>query len=349
MPVFAQTQSLDKTLSESRSIFERITDSFFNGESIIVFVVSIVLALLLGRIAAAFLRRVTKLIGDRADKIEDLDQVTRLRRLETLIVLSIAAIRTLLVVFAIYFWWTYTHETNQSTAILGASAILTLILSGALFNILRDIASGSAMMAEHWFGVGDHIRVEPLLDAQGVVERVTLRSTKIRKVTGEILWVNNKDIAGVSVTPKGVRTIAIELYTKDVDKALKIVEDTNLRLPQGALAVVNPLSVMTTIELSSHLWHITAISEVAPGREWMMDKFAIDIIKELDEKHKVLVHEPMSRYADSEAERRFARAIHNATKSRVQRRTMAQKVAQKRAAQKRKNSSKAAEKETKKS
>lgn len=325
--LFAQTK--DTALGEARDIFQRIGESVFNTESIVILIVVLTIALVLGRITAAILRRVTKIIGAKADKIEDLAAVTRLRRLETLIVLSIAVIRTLLVLFAIYFWWVFTHPGQQPTAILGAGAVLTILISVGLRPILNDVASGSVMMAEHWYGVGDHIRVEPFIDAQGVVERVTLRSTRIRKFSGEILWINNKDIAGVSITPKGVRSVAIELFAKDHEKAIKLIEDTNLRLPQGPLAVASPLIVMTSSAVGKDLWHITAISEVAPGREWLLDKFAIEVIQELDEKYKTLAHEPISRWADSEAERRFARTILNARKIRVHRENVVAKVTRK--------------------
>jgi hypothetical protein len=313
----AQTIPTERSFSDYTDVLERVSDSIFNGESVMVFIIVMIVALVLGRLVAAILRRVTKLIGDRADKTEDLAAVTQLRRLETLIVLSIAVIRTMLVIFGIYFWWVLTHEGQQPTALLGAGAVLTLVLSGALFNTLRDVAAGSVMMAEHWFGVGDHIRVEPFPEMQGVVERVTLRSTRIRKFTGEIIWVNNKDIAGITITPKGVRTIAIELFAKDHDKAVQLVEDANLRMPQGALAVVSPLTIMTDTKLGANLYHLTAICEVAPGREWLIDDFAVEVLQELDEKQKILSHDPITRYADSEAERRFARTILNARKSRT--------------------------------
>lgn len=329
MEFVAQSQFND-AIQESKSVFERISDSLFSAESIITLAIAVTVALVLGRVVAAVLRRVNKIISARTDKIENLNTVNKLRRIETLIVLSIAAIRTLLVIFALYFWWVFTHDdAQQSTAILGAGAILTIILSLSLRPALSDFAAGATMMAEHWYGVGDHIRIEPFAEAQGVVERVTLRSTKLRKVSGEIIWINNKDIAGVSVTPKGVRTIAIELYVKDLKQGQQLVESTNLRLPQGALTVVSPLTVMTQSKIADRLWHLTAISEVAPGREWLLDKFAIDVFKELDEKHKLLAHEPISRYADSEAERRFARTILNARKSRIERENMARKVVRK--------------------
>lgn len=328
-------------VSEARNVLEQVGDSLFSGYSVTIFIISVVLALLVGRLVAAILRRITKYIGAAADKTEDLDRVNQLRRLETLIVLSIAVIRTLLFLFALYFWWVFTHDNQQSAAILGTGAILTIILSGALINTLRDIASGSVMMAEQWFGVGDHIKIEPFADAQGIVERVTLRSTRIRKVTGEVMWINNKDIAGVSISPKGVRTIAIELFAKDEEKANQLIEETNMRLPHGALGVVSPLTVMTISRIGNSIWHLTALSEVAPGREWLLDKFAIDILKELDEKRPVLAHEPISRYADNEAERRFARTINNLRKVPVDRPGVVQKAVNKRAARARKKANEA--------
>jgi hypothetical protein len=327
-----QVETARQRVTEARSVFERVGDSLFSGYSVTVLIVSIVVALLVGRLVASILRRITKYLGSAADKTEDLERVMQLRRLETYIVLSIAAIRTLLFLFAIYFWWVLTHDNQQSTAILGTGAILTIILSGALINTLRDVASGSVMMAEQWFGVGDHIKVEPFPEAQGIVERVTLRSTRIRKFTGEVMWINNKDIAGVSIAPKGVRTIAIELFAKDEEKANQLIEQTNMRLPQGGLGVVSPLTIMTISKIGSSIWHITALSEVAPGREWLLDKFAIDILKELDEKQKTLAHEPITRYADNEAERRFARTINNLRKMPVDRPGVVQKAVNKRAA-----------------
>lgn len=336
-----QVDTARQRVTEAKSVFERVGDSVFSGYSVTVLLVSVVVALLAGRLVASTLRRITKYIGSAADRTEDLERVNQLRRLETYIILSIAVIRTLLFLFAIYFWWVFTHDNQQSTAILGTGAILTIILSGALINTLRDVASGSVMMAEQWYGVGDHIKVEPFSEAQGIVERVTLRSTRLRKVTGEVMWINNKDIAGVSIAPKGVRTIAIELFAKDEAKANQLIEDTNMRLPQGALGVVSPLTVMTISKIGTSIWHLTALSEVTPGREWLLDKFAIDILKELDEKQKTLAHEPISRYADNEAERRFARTINNLRKLPVDRPGVVQKAVNKRAAKAR-NKAKAA-------
>jgi hypothetical protein len=172
-------------------------------------------------------------------------------------------------------------------------------------------------MAEQWYAVGDYVRLEPFADMQGVVERVTLRSTRIRGLNGEVMWVNNQNIQGVRITPKGIRTMAIELFVTDLDKGQELIASTNRRLPGGSLLVISPLNVMTSSKVGDELWHITAIAETAPGREWLIEKYAIEVMKEIDEdrKLKLLATEPVARFADGDAERRFARAIKNARKT----------------------------------
>ncbi|HSH55742.1 MAG TPA: mechanosensitive ion channel family protein, partial [Candidatus Limnocylindrales bacterium] len=306
-----------QTLQQINATLERISSSLFSAKSIFVLILCLTTGIVLGRLVAAVLRKVVVAIGRHADKTDDLSTVNRLRRFETIIVLSIAIIRTLLVLLALYFWWIFTHPNQQPTALIGASALLAIIIGGALSPALRDISSGSVMMAEQWYAVGDHVKIEPFGEMQGVVERVTLRSTRVRGLNGEVIWVNNQHIQAVRITPKGIRTLAIEVFVQDLDKGLELIVSTNRRLPSGALLVVSPLHVMTSDKVCDGLWHITAIAETAPGREWLIEKYALDVMKEIDETKKLhlLAAEPIARFADSDAERRFARAIENARKA----------------------------------
>jgi hypothetical protein len=319
--VTAQESAAQNAIHKANLTAQHISSLYFSSHSLVVFVVSIAVALILGRIFATFLRRIVLLIGRRADKSDNLATVNRLRRYETILVISIALLRSLLVLFAIYFWWTYIHPYGQAPGIIGASALLLIILGGALGPPLRDIAAGSLMMAEHWYGVGDHIKVEPFMDMQGVVERVTLRSTRLRGLNGEVMWVNNQNIQAIRLDPKGVRTMALEIFVDDLAAGEKLIEKTNKRLPTGPLLVVTPLTIITSEKVGEELWHISAVAETAPGREWLIEKSAVDLIKYLDEqsKHPVLSHGPLARYADSEADRRFMRTIKNARKKRVPR------------------------------
>lgn len=318
----------DKTIESSTDTLHRIGESFFNVHSLLSLVLCVGIALLLGHIIAGILRRVVNSIGATADRSQNLRTVNRLRRYETYLVLSIAVIRTGLVLFSLYFWWLLDHPNGQPTALIGASALLIVIISASLGPVLRDIASGSVMMAEQWYGVGDHVRIEPFMDMQGVVERVTLRSTRIRGLNGEVMWVNNQNIQGVRIAPKGIRTIALELFVNNAGGGERLVKAANRRLPTGPLLLVSPLEVVEVAEVGEKLWHITAVAETAPGREWLVENSAVELIKSLDEENAkpVIEHGPLARYADTEADKRFRRTITNARKQPTQKRKVIKKV-----------------------
>lgn len=314
----------DRTLEQSTNVLKQITNTLFAGNSLVVLIVSLAVATIVGKILSVVLRRVSRTFGKHADAATNLASVNRFRRLETWTILSIAIARVVLVVFSLYFWWSYTHPSNGPSALVGASAILIIIIGGVVSPLLRDFAFGSGMMAEHWFGVGDLITVVPFPDIQGVVERITLRSTRIRGLNGEVIWIANQNIQGVRIAQKGVWTMAIELFVTDPKAAEKLIEKTNALLPTGPSLVATRLGIMSCHRRSKDLWHITAVGETAPGREWLLEKTAIDLLKNLDEKsHKsVLITDPVARYADNETERQFARAVSNAKKSRRKPRTI---------------------------
>lgn len=312
----------DKTLQQSTNVLKQISDALFAGNSIWVLLLSLAVAAVAGKLCSVVLRQVSRMFSRQADAAVDLQSVNRYRRLETWTVLAIAIMRVVLFVLALYFWWVFTHPNNQPSALVGASALLAIILGGVFSPLLRDFAFGGSMMAEHWFGVGDLITIIPFTDIQGVVERITLRSTRIRGLNGEVIWIANQNIAGVRIAQKGVWTMAVELFVRDPDKAEVLIEKANALLPVGSSLVVSPLKIMTIQERSKDLWHVTAIGETAPGREWLIERTAIDLLKSLDEKSKapILVTDPVARYADNETERQFARAVKNAKKTKRTRR-----------------------------
>jgi hypothetical protein len=308
----------DKTLQQSGDVFKQITTTLFGGNSLWVLLGSLFVAGIVGKLFSIILRRFSKSVGNRADAANDLGTVNRFRRLETWTILSVAIVRVLCFVIGLYFWWSFTHPTNQPSALVGASALLVVIVGGVFSPLLRDFAFGSGMMAEHWFGVGDLITIEPFTNIQGVVERITHRSTRIRGLNGEVIWIANQNIQGVRIAQKGVWTMAIELFVTDLKKAEKLIDQTNALLPTGPSLVASKLNIMTVDKRSEKLWHVTAIGETAPGREWLLERTAIDLLKNLDIKTKqpILITDPVARYADNDTERQFARAVRNAKKTR---------------------------------
>ena len=59
------------------------------------------------------------------------------------------------------------------------------------------------MFAERWFSVGDTVAVHAGVELQGVIEDVSLRHTRLRSVTGEVIHIHNSQIQAVRVLPRG--------------------------------------------------------------------------------------------------------------------------------------------------
>jgi len=55
--------------------------------------------------------------------------------------------------------------------------------------------------------------------------------------------------------------------------------------------------------------------KTAPGREWLIDQFFVNAIKAIDEgvakPNRIFIYEPIARYSDPVADRRFQRAVKN--------------------------------------
>jgi moderate conductance mechanosensitive channel len=194
---------------------------------------------------------------------------------------------------------------DRLTAIAGASFIL--ILAGfAIQRVLTDIIAGFAMFAERWYAVGDTIAVSGL-ELQGVVEDVSLRRTKLRTLDGEAIHIHNSQIPAVRVLPRGVKELAVELYVSDREQAEQLLLSVAAMLPEGPTTLVRRPWIENVEELSESLVRIAVRATTAPGREWLVDSFYRDLLRERAEPG-LLVHGPVVLAVDERAARSFARA-----------------------------------------
>jgi hypothetical protein len=229
--------------------------------------------------------------------------------METFVGIVTSGIKLVVIGIALYVVWRLIQPTSAPVAIIGASALAVVLANAILGPLLRDLTNGAVMLAEGWYNVGDHIRAEPF-GGDGVVEHVTLRSTKLRAITGEIVWLHNQSIQAVRVTPRSVRTLAVDVFVSDPERGRALFVEAGRTLPVGPTMVAAPLIVEETEQIGEQLWRITAVAQTAPGREWLIEDFALKTIRESDASHEAtLVHGPIVRYTDATAERRFHRSV----------------------------------------
>jgi small-conductance mechanosensitive channel len=304
---------INNTGNDIKHFFQQ-SDAF---SAIIILFIALIVAYWLSQFLAKGIIRIAQAVSTRADAESDEERLVKYRQIETYLSVAVAAVRAIVVAIVAYYAWQLlfpdARGSNTGIAAIGASTIFVVFAGQSVGILLRDFTAGATMIIEQWFNVGDFIKIEPFADVSGVVERLTLRSTRLRRLSGEIVYIHNQQIAAVHVTPRGVRTLAVDIFVKDRTVGEKAIEDIIANVPTGPTMLARPLRIKYTERWNDTLWRITVVGQTPPGREWLIEKFFVNALKEIDEDkpkaERIIIQEPIARYADTEADNRFKRAI----------------------------------------
>jgi len=275
----------------------------------VIVVALFVLAWVVSRVAA----RLAAYFVDRSDRrrrgaTKDFDTgvITGLRQRETAISLIETSVRYLAFALALVLSIVVLSGAQRVQTIAGAS-FLAIVIAFAAQRFLMDVIAGLLMFFEGWFRIGDTVAID-VLDIQGVVESVSLRSLTLRSITGEILHVPNSQVVALRVIPRGYREVEIEFFTSALEPGRALVEQVARIVPAGPTRFVRRPALIDSETLDDDLHRITARCAVAVGREWLAQDFLPTLIKERAAEG-LLVHGPIITYSDEQALHSFARAL----------------------------------------
>jgi small conductance mechanosensitive channel len=111
------------------------------------------------------------------------------------------------------------------TPVLASATVLGVALGFGAQQIIRDLLAGIFLLSEGIVQAGDLVRVD---SESGVVERVTLRVTQIRKWSGELVTVPNGSITKIGNWSRDYARAIVEIlvpYGADVGAALQALQD----------------------------------------------------------------------------------------------------------------------------
>jgi Mechanosensitive ion channel len=268
-----------------------------------------VLAWIVGRLAA----RLAIFFVDRSErrrregtKAFDTGVITGIRQRETAISLIETTVRYLAFALALLLSIVVLSGAQRLQTIAGASFV-AIVVGFAAQRFLMDVIAGLLMFFEGWFRIGDTVAID-VLQVQGVVESVSLRSLTLRSITGEILHVPNSQVTALRVIPRGYREVEIEFFTSALEPGRALVEQIARIVPVGPTRFIRRPALTGTETLDDDLHSITARCAVAVGREWLAQDFLPSLIRERAEPG-LLVHGPIITFIDEQALHSFARAM----------------------------------------
>ena len=275
----------------------------------VVFIAALFLGAWLLARASGFVALRVVMWNDRRHAETDLTQagrMTRLKRRDTQVSIIRAAVGYLAFAAALVLSiGQVIGGLDRLTALAGASFLLILV-GFAIQRVLTDIIAGLVMFIERWYSVGDTIHI-PMHDLQGVVEDMSLRHTRLRTLDGEVIHIHNSQIPSVRVLPSGAKELLLDVFVTDREKGVEMVDSVASILPEGPTTFVRRPRIDRVDELSESLFRIGARAAVAPGREWLLDGFFADLLRERAEPG-LIVHGPVTLSVDESAARSYARA-----------------------------------------
>lgn len=201
---------------------------------------------------------------DRREEPLDAEAIARMKRQDTAITLIRNALRY--VIFAIVVLFAVSIFLRGVLPALGGAALLAAIVGFGAQSFLRDIIAGFSILFEGQYSVGDFVEVEPT-KASGIVEEFGLRTTRIRALSGEVIFIPNGAITGVTNYVSGQQRFTVEVQLNDSEAATRVLDS----LGEASDLYLAPPRLVGREELGGRI-RLRILAEVLPSMAWLVEE-----------------------------------------------------------------------------
>lgn len=159
--------------------------------------------------------------------------------------------------------------------VLAAAGIVGVAVGFGSQQLVQDVISGFFMLMEDQIRVGDVIETG---GRSGVVEGITLRTTKLRDLAGNVHFVRNGGIDVVTNMTKEFSFYVFDVgvaYREDVDEVIEVLRgvDAELRAdPDYQADILAPLEVLGLDRFDDSAVVVKARTKTRPGKQWRMGR-----------------------------------------------------------------------------
>lgn len=231
----------------------------------------------------------------RREGLLDAEAVARIKRQDTAITLVRNALRYVIFIVVVLFILSI-FVRNPLPATAGATILAAVIGFGAQ-SFLRDIIAGFSIIFEGQYSVGDFIHVQPQ-NVSGIVEELGLRMTKIRSLSGEVSYIPNGMIQGITNYVSGRQRFNVEAQLSDAEA----VERVQNSLSEASELYLVPPRIREREENDGRV-RLRIVADVLPSMAWLVEENLVERIKAAAGEES-LAADPLVYKVDQEALRR---------------------------------------------
>lgn len=207
----------------------------------------------------------------RREEALDAEAIARMKRQDTAITLIRNALRY--VIFAIVALFAVSIFLRGVLPALGGAALLAAVVGFGAQSFLRDIIAGFSILFEGQYSVGDFVQMEPT-KVSGIVEEFGLRTTRIRALSGEVIFIPNGTIAGVTNYVSGQQRFTLEVQLNDADAVTRVLDS----LDEASNLYLTPPRLVGREERNGRI-RLRILAEVLPSMSWLVEENLTERIK----------------------------------------------------------------------
>lgn len=180
--------------------------------------------------------------------------------------------------------------------ILAGAGIVGVAIGFGSQTLVRDFLSGMFMLVEDQFGVGD---IVDLGEASGVVEGISLRTTRLRAVDGTVWHVPNGEVRRVGNKSQDWSRALLDVevaYDADVDLAsslIKQVADDVRDDPDFGASILDEAEVWGVEYVGNGRVQIRLVVRTRPSDQWRVMRALRHRIKQAFDEHGIHAAPPV--------------------------------------------------------
>lgn len=159
--------------------------------------------------------------------------------------------------------------------LLAGVGVVGLAVSFGAQSLVKDVISGTFILLEGQFGIGDVVRIG---DVAGLVEKITLRTTMLRDAEGVYHIIPNGDIARVSNMTKNWSRSLIDIsvaYRNDVDTVIRLLQEIGAEFERDEEwhpLILEPFEVLGLDRFTESAVVIRMQVKTLPLKQWIVSR-----------------------------------------------------------------------------
>ena len=208
---------------------------------------------------------------DSGEVVEAAPLLTERRRQRTETIGSVLRSVTSITVFTVATSMVLAELGFDLGPLIASAGVVGVALGFGAQNVVKDFLNGMFMILEDQYGVGDAIDAG---EASGIVEAVSLRTTRLRSVDGTVWHIRNGEIIRIGNMSQGWSRALLDVsvaYDTDTDLAtrtIKAVADSVWQDPVLGLVVLEEPEVWGVENLGVDGIAIRLVVKTAPLEQW---------------------------------------------------------------------------------